>query len=392
MSRSMRERPPERLPKRPIVVCLWGAHRPTPDLDCHQTPSNADKGARELKARGYEIRSISPWSRGKRRLQGWERKLQYILRVGDVLRAARMPGTVIYTADLAWIRVLSTLRRAGILKGQRIVVHWGGIDFDPPSTASLPYRRHFDRLFAAADAIWFASENERRIWAEILPTHAARMAFHPMFVDLAYYRQIVPGTITYDVVALGSDSRRDWETPIQLAARGLQVALVTEDMDVRRRVMALPAAVSRNITLAFRAGFQQSARIAASARCLLVATTPNFRFSGSNTLGVAIALRRPLVIDDPFDMPAYGLKAGVHHEAFDRGDPGSAYEAVLRVLSDSGYAASLAEALAAQSPLVDIDAFVDQLEASFLPGWTAASARDLTSGSRPATRLAPAWP
>ncbi len=377
---------------RPVVVCLWGGHRPTPDLDSHQTPSNADKGARELKARGYAITSISPWSRGKHRLQGLERKLRYVLRVGDLLRAARKPGTVIYTADLAWIRVLSALRRSGFLREQRIVVHWGGIDFDPPSNANLPYRRRFDRLFSAADAIWFASENERRIWAETLPAHAARMAFHPMFVDLAYYRQIVPATITHDVVALGSDSRRDWETPIQLAARGLQVAFVTEDVDVRRRVMALPTHVSRNITLAFRAGFQQSARIAAAARCLLVATTPNFRFSGSNTLGVAIALRRPLVIDDPFDMPAYGLQAGVDHEAFERGDPGSAYDAVLRVLSDSDHAAALGEALAARAPAVDIDAFVDQLEASFQPEWTAAGARASNSETGSPKRMTPAWP
>jgi hypothetical protein len=374
------------------VVCLWGGHRPAPDLDSHQTPSNADKGARELKARGYEIRSVSPWTPGKRRLQGWQRKVQYLLRTGELLGAARKPGTVIYTADLPWIRMLAALRRAGFLREQRIVVHWGGIDFDPPSNANGAYRRRFEKLFSAADAIWVASENERRIWAETLPALAARMAFHPMFVDLAYYRQIVPGSITHDVVAIGSDSRRDWETPIQLAARGLQVALVTEDMDVRRRVQALPAAVSRNITLAFRAGFQQSARIAASARCLLVATTPNFRFSGSTTLGVAIALRRPLVIDDPFDMPAYGLQAGVHHEAFDRGNPGSAYDAVQRVLSDAEHAAALGEALAARAPSVDINAFVDQLEASFQPGWTPSGAHKRTIETTSPQRLAPAWP
>lgn len=377
---------------RPVVVCLWGGHRPAPDLDSHQTPSNADKGARELKARGYEIKSISPWTPGKRRLQGWERKVQYVLRVGDLLRAAREPDTVIYTADLSWIRVLAALRRAGFLREQRIVVHWGGIDFDPPSNASARYRRRFDQLFSAADAIWVASENERRIWAETLPALATRMAFHPMFVDLAYYRQIVPATVTHDVVAIGSDCCRDWETPIQLAARGLQVALVTEDMDVRRRVQALPAAVSRNITLAFRAGFQQSARIAASARCLLVATTPNFRFSGSNTLGVAIALRRPLVIDDPFDMPAYGLQAGVHHEAFDRGDPASAYAAVQRVLSDADHAASLGAALAARARSVDIDVFVDRLEESFLPGWTAPGVHGLPSETGSLKRMTPAWP
>lgn len=376
---------------RPKVLCLWGGHRPAPDLDSHQTPSNADKGARELKARGYEIQSVSPWAQGRRRLRGWERKLQYVLRVGEVLRGARDPGTVIYTADLPWIRLLAMLRRIGLLKEQRIVVHWGGVDFDPKSTETKAYREGFERLFAALDVIWLASENERRIWAAALPQHAARMAFHPMFVDLAYYRQIIPATIAHDVVAIGSDSRRDWDTPIQLASRGLRVAIVTEDMDVRRRYQSLPAADSHNITLIFRAGFQQSARIAAAARCLLVATTPNFRFSGSTTLGVAIALRRPLVIDDPFDMPAYGLHAGIDYEAFDRGDSASAYAAVQRVLSDPEHAAALGDAIAARGSAVDIDRFVDQLEASFLPEWSARSTRDASADFLP-PRLAPAWP
>lgn len=374
---------------RPSVVCLWGGHRPAPDLDSHQTPSNADKGARELKARGYDVRSISPWAPRGRRLEGWQRKLQYVLRIHHLLRAARAPGTVIYTADLPWVRVLAMLRRFGFLRQQRIVVHWGGIDFDPQSTQDAAYLRKFEQLFSAMDAIWLASENERQIWASTLPAHASRMAFHPMFVDLAYYRQIVPASLAHDVVAIGSDSRRDWDTPIQLAARGLNVALVTEDMDVRRRVQTLPIAISRNITLIFRAGFQQSARVAAAARCLLVATTPNFRFSGSTTLGVAIALKRPLVIDDPFDMPAYGMQTGVHHEAFERGNPASAYAAVQRVLTQPGHAAALGEAIATRASVVSMDAFVDQLEASFLPEWTSADQRTFSTSAP--MHLAPAW-
>jgi hypothetical protein len=324
-------------------------------------------------------------------LRAWERKFNYVRRVGELLRAAREPQTVIYTADLPWIRVLALLRRTGFLRRQRIVVHWGGIDFDPQPSARTRSARRFDRLFAAMDAIWLASENERRIWAATLPAHAARMAFHPMFVDLDYYRQIVPAAVMHDIVAIGSDSRRDWETPIQLAARGLKVALVTEDMGVRRRYQNLPAAISRNITLVFRAGFQQSARLAAAARCLLVATTPNFRFSGSTTLGVAIALRRPLVIDDPFDMPAYGLTPGIHHEAFKRGDPDSAYAAVQRVLSDERHAMALAEAIATLAPTVDINGFVDQLELSFHPSWTAETPREPSPATQP-PRLATAWP
>jgi hypothetical protein len=383
MSGLLRERPP--------VVCLWGGHRPAPDLDTRTTPSNADKGARELKGRGYDVRSVSPWTRGKAP-SGIARKLQYVTSVADVLKASRPADAVLYTADLPWIRVLAAMKQAGLLR-RRLVVHWGGIDFDPQSLSNSTYLRKYDKLFAAIDAIWLASENERQIWSEALPHHADRMAFHPMFVDIEYYRKIMPATLSHDVVAIGSDSRRDWEIPIGLAATGLRVAIVTEDHEVRRRINALPPAVQSNVTLAFRSGFQQSARIAAAGKCLLVATTPNFRFSGSTTLAVAIALGRPLVIDDPFDLPAYGVQPGVHCESFIRGDLASAQAAVRRIVSSPDHARALANALADRRDRVDIEAYVDRLEASFRPGWSASHT------SRPAAGMiadspgaAPAWP
>jgi hypothetical protein len=197
MSGLLRERPP--------VVCLWGGHRPAPDLDTRTTPSNADKGARELKGRGYDVRSVSPWTRGKAP-SGIARKLQYVTSVADVLKASRPADAVLYTADLPWIRVLAAMKQAGLLR-RRLVVHWGGIDFDPQSLSNSTYLRKYDKLFAAIDAIWLASENERQIWSEALPHHADRMAFHPMFVDIEYYRKIMPATLSHDVVAIGSEAR-----------------------------------------------------------------------------------------------------------------------------------------------------------------------------------------
>ncbi len=384
MSGLLRERPP--------VACLWGGHRPAPDLDTHMTPSNADKGARELKARGYEVRSVSPWTRGKAPA-GIARKLQYVTSVGKVLNAAKPANSVLYTADLPWIRVIAAMKQAGLLR-RRVVAHWGGIDFDPHSLSSKAYLNKYDKLFSAIDAIWLASENERRIWSEALPHLADRMAFHPMFVDLGYYSKIMPASLSHDVVAIGSDSRRDWEIPIGLAAGGLRVAVVTEDHEVRRRISALPAAVQSNITLAFRSGFQQSARIAAAGKCLLVATTPNFRFSGSTTLAVAIALGRPLVIDDPFDLPAYGVQPGFHCESFVRGDVTSAQAAVRRILSDPQHAQAMAGALADTRDRVDIEAYVDRLEASFRHGWSAGhTSRPAASDPLSVARgTAPAWP
>jgi hypothetical protein len=377
---------------RPPILCLWGGHRPCPDLDSHLTPSNADKGARELKARGYQVQSISPWSPGRRRISELERRSKYVARVRQLLRAAKDPKTVIYTADRPWIKVVAALKRAGLLR-RRVVAHWGGYDFDPLSLSNPSYLKSFKRLFSTIDAIWFASENERRIWANALPELAGRMAFHPMFIDLAYYRSVVPAALVHDVVAIGTDSRRDWEVPIGLAASGLRVAIVTGDKEVRRRVQSLPVTVQNNITLAFQSGFQQSARIAAAGRCILVATTPNFRFSGSTTLSVAIALGKPLVIDDPFDLPAYGLQPGVHCETFERGNKASALAAVHRILADPRYAAGLAAALSSQRDSVSIDSYVDQLEASFRPEWAPAPVANAGSPLRLARPDAvAAWP
>jgi len=108
---------------------------------------------------------------------------------------------------------------------------------------------------------------------------------------------------------------------------------------------------------------------------------------------VAIALGRPLVIDDPFDLPAYGVQPGVHCESFIRGDLASAQAAVRRIVSSPDHARALANALADRRDRVDIEAYVDRLEASFRPGWSASHT------SRPAAGMiadspgaAPAWP
>jgi hypothetical protein len=378
--------------QRPPIVCLWGGHRPCPDLDCHLTPSNADKGARELKARGYSVQSISPWMHGRRRMSSLERKAQYVARVGMLLRAARAPDSVIYTSDLPWIRLLGLLKRSGLLR-RRVVTHWGGYDFDPESLPVRAYRERYRRLFAPLDAIWVASEHERRVWTTALPELEVRMAYHPMFVDLGFYRSVVPSALVHDVVAMGSDSRRNWEIPIGLAAGGLRVAIVTEDAEVRRRVLALPPQVRNNITLAYQSGFQQSARIASAGRCMLVATPHNHRISGSTTLSVAIALGKPLVIDDPFDLPAYGVHRGIHCETFERGDIASARLAVGRILNSSSHASALGAAIATRRDLVDINAFADRLEASLHPDWTASmrpSTATVESKRQPDTVAA--WP
>lgn len=295
------------------------------------------------------------------------RRARY-LAAAPALLAAASGGGIIYTSDLPWIRVIAVLKHAGLLRN-RVVAHWGGIDFEPERLGDKAYLRSFESLFSALDVVWLASENERRIWAGALPHLEKRMSFRPMFLDLGYYGRIAAGPSSFDVVAMGSDSRRDWTIPLMLAAQGLKVALLTEDRLVSERVTRLPEPVARNVTLVFCAGFERSAQIAAAAKCLLVSTLPNFRFSGSTTVAVASALGRPLVIDDPHDLAAYGLRPGESCEAFNRGDVGSALAAVRRVLDSPAHAQALGKSIGELRTTFDIERYVDALAASFLPDW-----------------------
>jgi hypothetical protein len=354
-----------------------------------QLPSNVDKGVRELRTRGYPITSVYPWPAQWRPKSQAARRARYLAATPALLAAARPADSIIYTADLPWIRIIAALRHAHLLD-RRVVAHWGGIDFEPKRLATDPaYRRGYERLFSAIDVIWMASEYERRIWSDALPHLADRMAFRPMFLDLDYYRRIKPADQAFDVLAIGSDARRDWDVPLHLAARGLKTAIVTEDERVRARIEALPANVRQNVFLAFRTGFEQSAQLAAAARCILVATTPNFRFSGSTTVAVAAALGRPLLIDEPYDLGAYGITPGKHCEAFQRGDGDAAFAAAQKVLDHPEHAKALSAAIAALGQSMSIADYVNALERSFSPVWQVSVTRPFAADVAPVAAALP---
>jgi hypothetical protein len=328
-----------------------------------------DKGVRELEARGYAILSIYPQVTRERnallrRLLG--RRALNLGAVPELLRIAKETDGVIYTTCLHWGRLAGRLREYGLLKN-RLVVRWAGFDadFDELRRPGSPARRHYDGILRNCDVCIIISEHEADLVRGAFPTHAAKVTYWPTSVDVPFYRsQPAPAEgVDSGVVAVGSDKKRDWDLPIALARRGIPVTILTEDASVKAKVEGVD-----NVRLLFNAGFQESARVMAASRCLLLATLPNHRFSGATTVGVAAALGKPLVLDEPYDLAAYGLEAGTNCEVFLRGDVDSAEAAVRRVLDDQAHAAGLGARLARGADQLDIGPYADALETYFTPG------------------------
>jgi hypothetical protein len=147
------------------------------------------------------------------------------------------------------------------------------------------------------------------------------------------------------------------------------VAIITEDSSAKARVERLGSSRPESLHLFFRAGFHESAKIMARAKVILIATLPNIRFSGSTTVGVAAALAKPLVLDDPEDGAGYGLVPGVNCEIFKRGDAADAHRAILLIAQQSDHAIELSRNISRLVPSLDLRRYASALEACFEDDW-----------------------
>jgi hypothetical protein len=350
------------------VICLWGGHR-QPSQGGAATPGNVDKGVRELEARGYVIHSIFPQairqkSRLLSRLLG--RRGLNLGATPELLRTAAATGGVVYTTSRHWGRLAGRLKQYGLLRN-RLVVRWAGFDadFDDLRRPDSKARRFYETILRNCDVCIIISQHEADLVRSTFPAHADKVTFWPTSVDVPFYRSQPPPTQGLDsgVVAVGSDKKRDWDLPLALAQRGIPVTILTEDPAVKAKAEAV-----ENVRLLFKVGFLESAKIMAGARCLLLATLPNHRFSGATTVGVAAALRKPLLLDEPYDLAAYGLEPGLNCETFERGDVASAAAALDRILNAPSHAAALCAAIGEIAERLDISPYADALETYFKPG------------------------
>jgi hypothetical protein len=357
------------------VIVLWGRQRNPQAENAKATPANVDKGVRELLARGIRVISLYPSSMRlslSRRILG--QRGVYRTTTPAMVRIARRTGGVIYTSSLEWARIVAGLKKRGILKN-RLIFRWAGIDTDVHAIANgLPEGRADAEVLRQADVCLVASLLFQRTLVEAAPEFAHKLQFWPTGVDTGFYAGAVteraPDSLTtWDIAAVGSDRKRDWALPLSLAERGLRVALLTEDAKVQQRLVEQTPASRANAELFFRAGFAESARIMVRAKCVLIATLPNIRFSGSTTVGVAAALAKPLVLDDPEEAPGYGLVEGQNCEFFRRGDTSAAYSAVRRILDNPAHAARLAENISSLAGELDLSEYAAALEKCFSPDW-----------------------
>jgi hypothetical protein len=254
-------------------------------------------------------------------------------------------GDVIYTTDHKWAVALSALKRCRVIHN-RIIFKWAGFDLNwsPRPGLRTSVKKSFYRgIVRCADVIFLASVRQRSLVAERLGPARARLEFWPTAVDTAFYRKIAiahPGSQA-GLVAVGSDRMRDWPTIIEIARRGIAVTVLTEDPKTKALIEAEGANRPASLRLEYDVGLRRSAEIMSQAKALIISTLPNDRFSGSTTVGVAAALGKPLILDEPYDLEAYGLVAGVNCERFERGDVASALQAIDRVYSAPDHARDL---------------------------------------------------
>lgn len=334
------------------VIALWGTRRDPGAENATSTPSNVDKGIRELKEDGYDVVSIYPsLIRAKspalfKKILG--SKVMIAGAVPALLEAAKVKDSVTYTSDIRWAVYCGVLKRLGLLK-RPTITYWAGFDVDFDALKRPSWKRFYYGLgLAGSDICRMISAHEVTLWQAVYPKFADRMTFHPTAVDMAYYEPYrrADWSAEGQVVVIGDDIMRDWDLPIALAERGYPITILSSNKGLKARVDALAPEVAQRIQLIQRAGFARSAEVAAKASCLLLATRPNDRFSGATTVGVAVALRRPLVLDEPYDLAAYGLEPGVSCEYFQRGDVDSAAAAIDKVLRSPPHAQTLIDGLA----------------------------------------------
>ena len=277
------------------------------------------------------------------------------------------------------------LKKLGVLKN-RLVYRWAGDDTDLQALENgLPAARAHIDVLKHADVCLLASSILYERLCRIVPTYSHKLQFWPTSVDSAFYLDLAKrepqSPLRWDVVAIGSDFKRDWVVPVALAERGLKVALVTDDPKVRKLLESRDAKSGGYIELFYRVGFEKSARLILAGKCILVATVPNIRFSGSTTVGVAAALCRPLVLDDVAEAPGYGLIPGRNCEIFERGNVESAYAAIRRILENDRHQQKLAQNIGLLLDNLDLARYASAVEDCLCSNWVKEDFKSLRDGS-----------
>jgi len=311
-------------------------------------PSSLDKGVQELADLGHDIFSIYPLI-SREALPEWissllRGKALYKTSIINLLLNVKRPD-VLYTSDNSWCGHISRIKKWGLIRN-RLIFKWAG--FDAPWSemsrgSSSSKWRYYKDMLSGADVIYFASERQRQLVCEHYPELESKLFFWPTAVDISFYQKYWT-THTTDrpyFVAVGSDCKRDWPFIFNLALKGIEIKIITNDIRVKKLPDEVGASWPDNLTLEFDVGLARSAELIAKSAGIIISTIDNDRFSGSTTVGVAAALGKPLILDEQYDLAAYGLEPGRNCEWFPRGDLDAAHEILSKLLVQKEYAEKL---------------------------------------------------
>ncbi|MEI9989847.1 MAG: hypothetical protein WDM86_07395 [Rhizomicrobium sp.] len=343
-------------PVRPRILMLWSAQRDPKLWGTPNTPSNMFWGGAELVALGYEIDSIYPRAREKgvgrilQRLLG--SRVLYLLSLAEFAGRIRFGTTVLYTYVQNWALIIAILKWSGLIRTPSFLSLLGAdVDFNRLNQDRL-YFMYWKLIITQMDRVHLISRHELQKWTSIYYEHREKFVFHPTGVDSKLYAELTANDTTandtyeaadFDTVAVGNDPMRDWNLAFSLPDQGVSALILTQNSQVKSLYDAKYKDKVQSLKLLFNLTLADSAAQMKRAPCILLATQQNERFSGSTTVGVAACLGVPLVLDESYDLAAYGLVPGENCEHFERGNPESAAAAIYRIVRNRDYARKLSK-------------------------------------------------
>jgi len=187
--------------------------------------------------------------------------------------------------------------------------------------------QHVDRFIAYGweEALWI------RRWLE-LPEESPKVVFIPFGVNNEYFiprPDIVPSV---DVLTIGADPQRDYQTLFQIAERrpGVGFRVITD-----KNLAAGFTSVPSNVEVLVDVPFSEIRNHLAAARVVALPIHENTYSAGTTTLLQAMAMARPVVVSNTGAIrKGYALEDGRNCRLVPPGDPAGFESALMNLLAD----------------------------------------------------------
>jgi glycosyltransferase involved in cell wall biosynthesis len=188
----------------------------------------------------------------------------------------------------------------------------------------------YRRALQGAAAIIAYSEHECSVLRETVGTTSPTVTFVPFGVDVSFFRP-VSRTPDVDIVSVGIDPRRDFQSLVGIAERNPRLSVrIVCSRDHQRLLGHVPANVQVEVEIDLR---DVHARFA-SARVVALPVQENTYSGATTTLLQAMAMAKPVVVSRTKALErGYGLVDGENCRLVTPGDE-TAFEGAVRGLLD----------------------------------------------------------